>query len=76
MVVSPLFHRLHHAIGVGHTGPAKGCNFAAVLPLWDVLFGTANFKHEYLPTGIEDQLNGREYGEGFWRQQWLAFRRM
>jgi len=76
LLVSPLFHRIHHAIGIGHSGRAMGCNFAAVLPIWDILFGTANFSHEYLPTGIDDQLTGTDYGEGFWRQQWLAFRRM
>ncbi|MFN0105498.1 MAG: sterol desaturase family protein [Bryobacteraceae bacterium] len=76
LVVSPLFHRVHHAIHVGHTGLANGCNFASVLPIWDILFGTANFTHSFLPTGIEDQLEGRDYGQGFWRQQWLAFRRM
>lgn len=76
VLVSPLFHRTHHAIRVGHTGSKYGCNFASVLPVWDVVFGTANFSREYLPTGIEDQLEGRDYGEGFWRQQWLGLRRM
>ncbi|HEU0119230.1 MAG TPA: sterol desaturase family protein [Bryobacteraceae bacterium] len=76
LIVSPLFHRVHHAVGIGHTGSAMGCNFASVLPVWDMLFGTANFTPAYYPTGIDDQLTGRDYGEGFWRQQWLAFRRM
>jgi sterol desaturase/sphingolipid hydroxylase (fatty acid hydroxylase superfamily) len=76
LLVSPLFHRVHHAMGIGHTGSAMGCNFASVFPIWDILFGTANFTHEFLPTGIDDQLTGRDYGDGFWRQQWLAFRRM
>ena len=76
LIVSPLFHRVHHSIGIGHTGSAMGCNFASVLPIWDILFKTADFQHGFLPTGIEDQLTGRDYGEGFWRQQWLAFRRM
>lgn len=77
ILVSPLFHRMHHAVGIGHTGRAMGCNFASVLPVWDVLFGTANFNREYLATGIDDQVfSGRSYGDGFWSQQWLAFRRM
>ena len=76
LIVSPLFHRVHHAIGIGHTGRVMGCNFASVLPVWDIVFGTANFTHAFLPTGIDDQLTGRDYGEGFWKQQMLAFRRM
>lgn len=76
LIVSPLFHRIHHGIGVGHSGRAMGCNFASVLPVWDILFGTANFTRHFPPTGIEDQETGRDYGDGFWRQQWLAFRRM
>ena len=28
------------------------------------------------PTGIRDQLDGRDYGLGFWRQQWLGLLRM
>ncbi len=71
LVVSPLFHRVHHAIGIGHSGTAMGCNFASVLPVWDILFGTANFTHEYMPTGIEEK-----YGDGFWSQQWSGLKRM
>jgi len=39
------------------------------------VFGTANFTHEIEPTGIDDQLKGRDYGEGFWRQQSLGLQR-
>lgn len=76
LVVSPRFHRLHHAMSIGHEGTARGCNFAAVFSLWDVLFGTANFDAAYYPTGVSDQLAGREYGSGFWSQQWLGLRRI
>ena len=76
LVVSPSFHRLHHAIGFGHEGRARGCNFAVLLPLWDVLFRTADFRPGFVPTGIRDQLDGREYGAGFWAQQWLALARI
>jgi sterol desaturase/sphingolipid hydroxylase (fatty acid hydroxylase superfamily) len=76
LLVSPRFHRLHHAIGVGHEGPSRGCNFAVLLPLWDILFGTARFDHRYEPTGVRDQLSGRDYGDGFWRQQWLGVKRL
>ena len=79
--VSPRFHRLHHSIGIGHetNGPATrgGHNFGVLLPWWDMLFGTANFEHRYDPTGIRDQVEGnRDYGRGFWAQQWLGMKRL
>lgn len=68
--VSPRFHRLHHAIGLGHetvrpAAPAQdgaqrvlpgGCNFGVLLPCWDMLFGSANFDPRYHPTGVRDQV--------------------
>ncbi len=76
LLVSPRFHRRHHAIGVGHEGKYQGCNFAVLFPLWDILFHTADFTPGYEPTGIRDQLEGRDYGIGFWRQQWLGLVRL
>jgi sterol desaturase/sphingolipid hydroxylase (fatty acid hydroxylase superfamily) len=86
--VSPRFHRLHHSIGIGHESPARpgdpagrvrpgGHNFGVLLPCWDLLFGTANFENRYDPTGIRDQVEqGRDYGRGFWSQQWLGLKRL
>ena len=76
LLVSPSFHRLHHAIGYGHEGRARGCNFAVLFPVWDIVFRTADFRAGFLPTGIRDQLQGRDYGRGFWAQQWRALRRL
>ncbi len=81
VIVSPVFHRRHHAIGFGHEGRAQGCNFAVLFPLWDMLFGTADWTRTIEPTGIRDQLPapqgvGRDYGRGFWAQQWLGLKRM
>ncbi len=76
LLVSPRFHRVHHAIGLGHEGGPRGCNFAVLFPVWDHLFGTANPIRDYPATGIRDQLHGRDYGEGFWRQQWLGLKRL
>ena len=76
LLVSPRFHRVHHAIGLGHEGARQGCNFAVLFPLWDHLFGTANTVREFPATGIRDQLHGRDYREGFWRQQWLGLKRL
>ena len=81
--VSPRFHRLHHSIGIGHESGGKGTlgghNFAVLFPVWDVLFGTANFELRYDATGVRDQLpeeGGRDYGRGFWAQQWLGLKRL
>ena len=76
LLVSPRFHRVHHAIGLGHEGRACGCNFAVLFPVWDVLFRTANFENVYPGTGVRDQLEGRDYGRGFWAQQVLGVKRM
>ncbi|MBL8521843.1 MAG: sterol desaturase family protein [Betaproteobacteria bacterium] len=76
IMVSPRYHRMHHAIGFGHEGRARGCNFAVLFPVWDHLFGTANSMIEYPKTGIRDQLEGRAYGEGFWEQQGLGLVRL
>jgi len=78
--VSPRFHRLHHAIGIGHESPGQalgGSNFGVLLPWWDMLFGTANFELRYDPTGVRDQVEwGRDYGRGFWSQQWRGVLRL
>lgn len=81
VIVSPLFHRRHHAIGVGHEGMHRGCNFAVLFPVWDVMFGTADFDPAVEPTGIRDQLPApagtqRDYGGGFWAQQWRGLVRL
>jgi sterol desaturase/sphingolipid hydroxylase (fatty acid hydroxylase superfamily) len=84
--ISPRFHRLHHSIGLGHESHGArtlgGHNFGILLPWWDMLFRTANFEERYDPTGIRDQVEPdadgrlRDYGHGFWAQQWLGLRRM
>lgn len=76
LLVSPAYHRMHHGMGVGHEGRAMGCNFAPLFPLWDMLFGTADFSKRYPATGIRDQLKGIDYGDGFVRQQLLGFKRL
>jgi sterol desaturase/sphingolipid hydroxylase (fatty acid hydroxylase superfamily) len=79
--VSPRFHRLHHSIGIGHESGGKntlgGHNFGVLLPWWDMLFGTVNFELRFDPTGVRDQVEqGRDYGSGFWSQQWLGLKRL
>jgi hypothetical protein len=41
-----------------------------------MLAGTADFTPGVEPTGIRDQLDGRDYGRGFWSQQWRALLRL
>jgi sterol desaturase/sphingolipid hydroxylase (fatty acid hydroxylase superfamily) len=84
--ISPRFHRLHHSIGIGHEskGPRTlgGHNFGVLLPWWDMLFRTVDFEERYDPTGVRDQVEPdahgrlREYGRGFWSQQWLGLKRL
>jgi sterol desaturase/sphingolipid hydroxylase (fatty acid hydroxylase superfamily) len=85
LLVSPRYHRTHHAIGLGHESHGKGtlggCNFAVLFPVWDMLFRTARFSKTFEATGVRDQLpppagRGRDYGRGFWAQQWLGLKRM
>ncbi|NEX61162.1 sterol desaturase family protein [Noviherbaspirillum galbum] len=85
VLVSPRYHRLHHAIGIGHESKGRGTlgghNFAVLFPAWDILFKTAHFGTSFEATGVRDQLAtarspGRDYGKGFWRQQWLGLKRM
>ena len=70
-----LYH-LFDLLGYGHEGTTYGCNFGVLFPWWDMMFGSAAFNREIEPTGIRDQLEGKSYGEGFWAQQGLAFRRI
>ncbi len=83
--VSPRFHRRHHSIGIGHESQGRdslgGCNFGVLLPWWDMMFHTANFELRYDPTGVRDQVEPgprglRDYGRGFWCQQWLGCKRL
>ena len=84
--ISPRFHRAHHSIATGHEslGPRTlgGCNFGVLLPWWDMLLRTSNFEGRYEPTGVRDQIEPdtrgrvRNYGQGFWAQQWQGFRRL
>jgi sterol desaturase/sphingolipid hydroxylase (fatty acid hydroxylase superfamily) len=48
LLISPRFHRAHH--GVLAAGQ-RSCNYGAVLPWWDMLFGTADFSRSYVQTG-------------------------
>ncbi len=76
IIVSPQFHRVHHAIGFGHEGKHHGCNFASVFAFWDVLFDTANLRDFYPRTGVRAQMSGVNYGATIASQQWRALKRI
>jgi sterol desaturase/sphingolipid hydroxylase (fatty acid hydroxylase superfamily) len=82
LVISPSFHRLHHAATLGHEPGAApdrpyGSNYGVLFPWWDMCLGSADWRDGTQPTGIDDQvLAGRDYGRGFWSQQWLGLKRL
>ena len=58
IIVTPKFHRYHHAIRLGYELPGKpgvlgGCNFGVLFPWWDMIFSTAVFEERFFPTGVE-----------------------
>ncbi|MDE8344579.1 MAG: sterol desaturase family protein [Acidocella sp.] len=48
VLVSPRFHRRHHAM---RAAGRRSCNYGAVFSVWDILFHTADFTNAYFPTG-------------------------
>lgn len=77
MIVGPRYHRMHHSIE--HAEPpydrSRGCNFAIILPIWDVLFGTWRPGSEFPRTGVS-ALNGSVVQYGYLRHQFEGFRRL
>jgi sterol desaturase/sphingolipid hydroxylase (fatty acid hydroxylase superfamily) len=72
LLISPRFHRAHH--GVLAAGQ-RSCNYGAVLPWWDMLFGTADFSRDYVHTG--DPSGEEALATGNWfQQQWAGLRRL
>lgn len=71
LLVSPMFHRMHHAVGYGHEAKGKpgvlgGCNFGVLFPWWDMLFKTAIFPKEVYPTGVRNLT----VSQNIFTQQW------
>ncbi len=72
LLISPRFHRAHH--GVRAAGQ-KSCNYGAIFPFWDMMFGSADFAREYARTG--DPSAEEAMATGTWREQQAAgFRRL
>jgi len=71
-LVSPLFHRMHHAVGYGHEAQGKpgvlgGCNFGVLFPWWDMILNTAIFTKQVHPTGVRNVLLSPHVLEQQWQ---------
>jgi sterol desaturase/sphingolipid hydroxylase (fatty acid hydroxylase superfamily) len=73
LIVSPRFHRAHHGVlSIGE----QGRNYGVLLPVWDWMFGTADFdRSRYPETGDPTAPEGLATG-GWLRQQVEGLRRM
>lgn len=69
LIVSPIFHNLHHA----KAPEAQNKNFSVVFPFWDIVFGTFYLPKEKGPIviGVEE-----EVPESFWGQLVYPFKRL
>ena len=78
LLVSPRYHRWHHAIDLPEGRQYRhGCNFAILFPIWDRLFGTQYLGREMPPSGLRHgPLPDDAAGAGFWRQQWQGLHAM
>jgi sterol desaturase/sphingolipid hydroxylase (fatty acid hydroxylase superfamily) len=73
MVVSPRFHRLHHGVlSIGQ----EGRNFAVLLPVWDWIFRTADFRRDHYPVTGDPTAPEALVSGGWSRQQWEGAKRL
>ena len=72
LLISPRFHRAHH--GVLAAGQ-RSCNYGAILPWWDMMFGTADFGRAYARTGDPGAPEAMATGS-YVEQQMAGFVRM
>lgn len=75
LLVGPRFHRLHHALASPDERHIHDHNFAPVFPVWDILFGTANYDGKHRPTGVDDPAVDADNGRGWLAQQARGFGR-
>ncbi len=72
LLISPRFHRAHHGI---LAAGQRSCNYGAIFPFWDMMFGTANFSRGYVQTGDPSAEPAMVSGS-WWQQQIAGFRRL
>lgn len=75
LIVSPAFHRLHHARANPAEPNLHDHNFGVVLPIWDLMFGTALYENRTRPTGVDDPAVDADNRRGYLGQQWAGFAR-
>ena len=77
LMVGPQYHRLHHAVEHAQApfDRARGCNFAVILPVWDVLFGTCRRAHEFPSTGVAG-IAGPEVRASYLHHQVIGLKRL
>jgi len=75
LLVSPRYHRLHHALANPAEPHIHDHNFAPVFPVWDILFGTAIFDRRRRPTGVDDDVIDADNDTGWLGQQIRVFGR-
>ena len=70
LLVGTELHRYHHS-----ASPSEGKNYAAVLPIWDQLFGTFVYRAGQLPARLGVEHPERlPAGEAWWQVLMLPFR--
>jgi sterol desaturase/sphingolipid hydroxylase (fatty acid hydroxylase superfamily) len=69
VIVDPRFHRTHHARASASEPRIHDSNFGAVLPVWDLLFGTAVYDYKRRPTGVDRADVDADNGKGWLGQQ-------
>jgi sterol desaturase/sphingolipid hydroxylase (fatty acid hydroxylase superfamily) len=69
LLVSPRYHRLHHALANPAEPHVHDHNFAPVFPIWDILFGTAIYDAKHRPTGVDDDEIDADNETGWFGQQ-------
>lgn len=71
LLVSPRFHRLHHGVlSVGNAGK----NYGVLLPVWDWIFGTADFNRGAYPRTGDPGAPGSYVSGGWFAQQITGLR--
>jgi sterol desaturase/sphingolipid hydroxylase (fatty acid hydroxylase superfamily) len=71
VITGPAVHRIHHSYAPEH----RHCNFAAVFPVFDVMFGTyVDPPKQTLPTGLDthEQIHSLWWGWMYPLREWYA----